>query len=430
MTLPQPAQAAGATIYFSPSAGTFQTDSTFEVGIFVNTGGQSVNAVEVNLHFPADKLQVISPSVGNSFVSIWVQAPTYNNSTGTVNLSGGLPNPGIKSSAALITTISFRTKSSGTAKLTFDDSSKVLANDGNGTNILSSRSPATFTLKATPPAGPVVTSDTHPDSNTWYKQSSVSLSWEKGDKVTDFSYEIDQDPATVPDETSEGAETSKSYENVPDGLNYFHLRAKGQGGWGGTTHFLVRIDTTGPAKFNPTLYPSVRTARSRPILSFFTTDAASGIDHYEIRIIDSDKQDVTFFTEQSSPYQLPELKVGKYTVVVRAIDQAGNMTDEPLEIEILPKVLPFNEDVVSFLEALPITNLVLIALILASLVASVVIRLRRHRLGLAGKVSQDVAHIQSEVQALQAREDEIERLKREVQSSLQTPPQPPPNKTA
>ena len=63
--LPVAARAAGsASLYVGPSSGTFTVGSTFTVSIYVNTGGQFVNAVEANLSFPPNMLQVVSPTAG------------------------------------------------------------------------------------------------------------------------------------------------------------------------------------------------------------------------------------------------------------------------------------------------------------------------------------------------------------------------------
>ncbi|MEX1051804.1 MAG: cohesin domain-containing protein, partial [Patescibacteria group bacterium] len=127
---PLAAQATDASIYFSPNSGEFLVGSTLDVSIVVNTGDHSINALQADITFPADKLQVISPSVGTSFISIWTAQPTYSNTAGTLSFAGGLPNPGIKSSSAVLATIQFRVKSAGNATLKFGESTQILANDG------------------------------------------------------------------------------------------------------------------------------------------------------------------------------------------------------------------------------------------------------------------------------------------------------------
>jgi hypothetical protein len=53
-----------ASLYLSPGDGVFSVGSTFEVGIYLNTGGNNANAVRADISFPPDKLQVASPPLG------------------------------------------------------------------------------------------------------------------------------------------------------------------------------------------------------------------------------------------------------------------------------------------------------------------------------------------------------------------------------
>src|SRR5882724_1642712 len=73
----------------TPTSGTFFVGSTFDVSLLLDTKGKSINALTVSLSFPPDKLQVISPSLGQSIVGVWTIPPKFNNNNGTVNLEGG-----------------------------------------------------------------------------------------------------------------------------------------------------------------------------------------------------------------------------------------------------------------------------------------------------------------------------------------------------
>ena len=57
LLLPAHANAA-ASLYLAPSSGSFTIGSTFTVSVYVNTGGQAVNAVEANLSFPDLNLSI------------------------------------------------------------------------------------------------------------------------------------------------------------------------------------------------------------------------------------------------------------------------------------------------------------------------------------------------------------------------------------
>lgn len=336
-------EAQGASLYLSPQTGTFFVGSTFDVSIFVNTGGNNVNAVEVDLKFDQRKLQIASPTAGRSFIAVWISQPTFSNIEGKASFQGGVPSPGINTSSGLVSTITFRAIQPEEATVSILDSSQVLLDDGKGTNILSSVGRGIYKIVIPPPEGPKVFSPTHPDQNKWYNNNSPTLSWEKEEGVTDFSYSIDDSFYGVPDNISEGDHTSVSYTEVEDGIWYFHIKAKKGKVWGGITHYILLIDATPPASFTlsfePTLRSPVMTARE-PIVSFITTDSLSGIDHYDLKLIDltkaPQKKETGFFVEVSSPYKLPSLDTGEYEVMVRAFDRAMNWQDSSQKIEVIP----------------------------------------------------------------------------------------------
>jgi len=380
----EPVRAAGASLYFSPAAGTFFVGSTFDVSVFVNTGGEDVNAVEINIKFDPTKFQIASPTAGKSFIEVWVAQPTYSNVKGEMNFIGGVPTPGINTSAGLVSTVTFRAISPGETTVLFLASSKVLRNDPDGTNILTSTGRGVYNLGIPPPEGPKIFSTTHPDTNKWYKDNNPTFCWEKeegvGDelrssspfasaRVTDFSYSFDQDPEGIPDNVSEGDYTCISYSQVKDGIWYFHVKAKKAEVWGGTSHYLVQIDATPPAAFTPTVEPSPKTIEKQPLVSFITTDALSGINYYQLKYIDitpgKKEEEVGFFREVISPYKLPSLEVGKYLVVVRAYDIAGNFREGTVKIQILPGKIIFTKKGIQFREIIiPWWVLILILIII------------------------------------------------------------------
>ena len=163
--------------------------------------------------------------------------------------------------------------------------------------------------------------------------------------------------------------TSVSYSEVGDGIWYFHVKAKKADVWGGTSHYLVQIDTTPPAIFTLAVEPSPKTTERQPLISFITTDALSGISHYELKYIDitpeRKEEEVGFFREVASPYKLPTLEIGKYLVVVRAHDVAGNFREGTVKIQIFPKGIFLTKGGIQFREwILPWWALILILLII------------------------------------------------------------------
>jgi hypothetical protein len=317
--------ANAATLFFSPSTGKFFVGSTFDISIILDTNGKSVNALAVSLAFPPDMLQIISPSLGKSVIGIWTDAPKFDNINGTISLQGGIPG-GINVSNALISTLTFRVKSVGSAIVKFLDGSKVLLNDGLGTNDLFQTESATYQLKLPPPAGPAVTSETNPNQSEWYQNRTVSFSFSSGASgVEGYSFILSDDPTTIPDDINQGTKNLVTYNDVSDGIHFFHIKSLRDGIWGGITHYSVKIDSNPPADFKINISPSSHTSDREPVIQFFTTDALSGVDHYEMKIIPlSTSKPATLFAEIVSPYISSALDKGDYDVIVRAYDKAHN----------------------------------------------------------------------------------------------------------
>lgn len=334
------ANAQSASLYVSPSSGSFLVGSTFTVSVFVNTEGNEVNVVWAELNFPPEILQVTSPTAGTSFITNWIVPPNYSNEKGIISFRGGVPG-GITTSAGLISAITFRAVASGVAKVKFREDSRVLLADGKGTDILITKIDGEYHIIVPPPEGPKVFSPTHPNPNVWYSDSSPTFSWEKEREVTDFSFSFDQNPNGRPDGISEGTDTLKSFTNISDGVWYFHVRQKKEGVWGKTSHVQVKIDTTIPNEFTPRIETYSRLIDYQTMIYFETTDNFSGISHYEVSLIDLSTLEPSrsFFTEEISPYRVPLKKPGKYNVIIKAVDKAGNIREAEARFRLMTPLI-------------------------------------------------------------------------------------------
>lgn len=380
---PAPTQAAhdgkGAVLFVSPSSKNVIVGETFQTSIFLDTKDHTINTIDARLKFPPDRLQVVSPSVGKSIIGIWTAPPSFNNTTGELHFQGGIPSPGINISQGLISTITFRVRSVGTANLSFLGNSKILLNDGFGTDILTDTRGGSYRLTLPLPQGPDVISPTHPNQEEWYRSKTPVLQWttEYG-SVQGYSYVLNNQPIDEPDNISEGTETEISYKNLPDGFHYFHIKALRSGSWGGITHFAIKIDSTPPAEFNIDILPRARTTSKFPIINFDTTDALSGISHYELRIIPLDRgveeasqmTDDGFFIEVQTRY-IAEMELGDYDIIVRAYDNAGNVRESAHKMEIITPILTFSRSGLGVFNRfiIPWWLVILSALILLALLA-------------------------------------------------------------
>lgn len=155
-----------STVFFSASTAsvsaaslTFGGSRSVSVGenisipVFISTSGsESANAVAATVNFPADKLRVVSVSE-SGIVDLWAEKPAYSNTRGTVTFQGVTYNPGYSGTNGRVISITFRALREGDAILSFSDRS-ILANDGEGTEILTGSGSATIQILAAVPAAP------------------------------------------------------------------------------------------------------------------------------------------------------------------------------------------------------------------------------------------------------------------------------------
>lgn len=340
--------AEAATLSLSPSSNSYKIGQSFAVSVFVSSAEQAMNAAQGAIFFPADKLSVASVSKSGSIVSLWTQEPSFSNSAGTVGFEGIVLNPGFTGSAGKIISINFKAEAIGDAVVSFSSGS-VLANDGKGTNILTGFGNARFNIESgapapappvsttpvssakTPPA-PMVYSSTHPDPNKWYNANNPRFLWAITQDITGVSFLIDDKPLSDPGSISDGLVSEKQFENIEDGMRYFHLRLKNSRGWGAISHFKFNIDTKVPADFTMDFSSKEEAMEQGLKIKFSVKDDLSGISRFEVKI-DNDEA-IIFPDKELRIYDLPVLDPGKHTIAVKVFDNAGNFTADFKEIKI------------------------------------------------------------------------------------------------
>ena len=122
-----------AVLYFvEPQEAIYESD-IFSVEVRVDSVVEAINAVQADVIFSSDFFEVISADNTNSILNLWPRVPSFDNETGKVLFSGGSPDPGFQGSSGLIGTITLEAKNTGQTSLNFSDTSRVLLNDGLGT---------------------------------------------------------------------------------------------------------------------------------------------------------------------------------------------------------------------------------------------------------------------------------------------------------
>lgn len=352
--LVQPIIAEGGSLSLSPGSESFAVGDNFLVSLRVDTATASINAAQSTIYFPADKLEVLNISKDNSIFSLWPKEPAFSNLTGEIAFIGGLPHPGFNGKGNIIT-INFKTKKEGEVNLFFDES-KILADDGQGTNILVFIKGAKYFIYQPEVIKKEfegqIFSSTHPKENEWYNNNSPRFQWNLTQTAKGVSFILDQESETIPDTYSEDLVQNKNYEGIPDGIWYFHLRLADGNSWRETIHYRIQIDAHPPYPFEVIIDNAGDPTNPKPNLYFEAQDEASGINRYEIKIGENKFTDLML--AQINPFSLPILGPGSHKIIVRAVDKANNIVRaktlldiEPIEspkINVWPEKYIFGEE--------------------------------------------------------------------------------------
>lgn len=313
---------ASAALYVSPSSGIYYQGSSFTLGVYVSST-EPINAVEANISYDSSRLSIVACGAINSTFEMIADSSCPSITVGTTgSYSGG---------GAQVAYVTFRANSLGSANVTVTGRTAM-----NGGTVSTSGASRTYTIAQYNPVPQALTvmSASHPDSDSWYKERTVELSWSKASGVTGFSYEFNQSSDTEPDNVEDTSGTGIDLESSSDSIWYFHIKARSAGGWGVATHYKIQIDSIAPIFSNDPSYEDK--GDLQPEIVFEATDTESGIDYYEIYINDGEAEQV------ESPYKTSLLSVGDYDFLVKVYDKAGNAAEKSLKItvgELQPPVI-------------------------------------------------------------------------------------------
>lgn len=323
-----------AVLSFTPASGSFNVGQTFTAGIIVATPNQAMNAVSGVVSFPADLLEVTSLSKGGSIVGLWVQEPAFSNppagGLGTVNFEGVALNPGFTGNSGRVLGVNFRIKRAGAAKLAFQTPA-VLANDGQGTNILQSIGEANFQLNERQERNILnISSPTHPDSTKWYRATTAKFIWDLPEGANALKLLVSQSADAKPNVNYVPPVSEKEVTEPADGIWYLHAQVKTVAGWGEIAHFRFRIDTHPPTYFTLLEEPGRQPEETKVKLKLEAADELSGLDYYAISIDGNLLPPWRPVGDES--YELPPLEPGTHLVTAQAVDRAGNVLDATLSV--------------------------------------------------------------------------------------------------
>ena len=334
----QLAQAAG--LYFSPLSGNYTIGQTFSTSIYVSSLNQKINATSGMIVFPKDKLEVVSLSKSGSIISFWVEEPSFSNIDGTIKFEGISLDSGYQGSAGKIISIEFKTKQIGQVNLNITNGS-ALANDGLGTQVLSNISGAIFNInpEITEPVSPVsetpvekigvplapkIISSTHSNPDKWYTSETAKFSWQLPEDIDAVRISINKISNAKPTVTYIPTIDSKKITDLEEGTWYFHAQLRNEYGWGDISHFRIQIDKTVPNDFTIKVDNQGDFTNPQPLLYFGAKDDLSGIEYYEIKIGQIHNLRIAANEVKNGYYKIPVTPPGEHSIIIRAMDKAGN----------------------------------------------------------------------------------------------------------
>ncbi len=132
-----------ADIFFNAKNQSFTQGEEFLVQVFLNTEGESVNAIEGRVMFPVDLLETREIRDGNSSINFWIEKP-HILQTDTIAFSGITPG-GFSGPKEHLFSIVFYAKKSGSGAIEIHDT-RALRNDGEGTTVSIKISPLQLSI--------------------------------------------------------------------------------------------------------------------------------------------------------------------------------------------------------------------------------------------------------------------------------------------
>ncbi len=128
---------------FSGEKNKFSTNEEFVLHVIINTEDLKVNALEGDVIFPDQVLELKEVQDGNSSVNFWIERPKAV-SPGDVRFSG-ITAGGFSGPDRLIFTLVFKAKTVGSGSIAINNV-QVLQNDGQGTKINDQEKPFLFSV--------------------------------------------------------------------------------------------------------------------------------------------------------------------------------------------------------------------------------------------------------------------------------------------
>lgn len=138
-----PVLSFASTVFVESEKINFKTGEEFLAEIFLDTESETINALEGELLFSSDFLEIIELRDGNSSINFWVEKPG-SIEQGKISFSGITP-LGVTGDKKFVFSVLFKTKKSGNSVVDLEKV-QVLKNDGTGEKASVEILPLTFSI--------------------------------------------------------------------------------------------------------------------------------------------------------------------------------------------------------------------------------------------------------------------------------------------
>lgn len=141
-----PSTTFAASLFISPPNGTYSVGDQVRMKVSVSSSELPLNAISGTLSLPSSLFAIQSISKTDSILNFWVAEPTFSANSGTVQFEG-VSLSGFQGNSGAVVTVVLRALKVGSGTISFQ-SGQVLANDGQGTDITSGLTGASFQIQA------------------------------------------------------------------------------------------------------------------------------------------------------------------------------------------------------------------------------------------------------------------------------------------
>ncbi len=314
----------------SPTSSVFDKKFAQQVSITISSGGEAINAIDANLTFDPTVIQVQDIDTTTSICRSEMFLEKYfDNQTGEIHLTCLIPTPGFDKDNGTIANIVLRPIQSGTTSIVFSDNSRVLANDGLATNVLRTVTNGSYEVVETnnQDESNLLYSFTHPNSEQWYRDRTVALSWNNPQGDT-YLLSFGQSPTFNSAYASSTTATSTSVVVPKNGIYYAHLRLANNPRLPAVMKKIM-VDNTPPYNLTIKVKSAVIKRGESVPLEVTAKDDVSGLEKNFYL-----KSETGLFLPARNPVYLSYPRKGTYPVTVRVYDLAGNYSERTINITV------------------------------------------------------------------------------------------------